>query len=152
MPKSKPMFERMQLDPALSASTTTEEPSTVNIDAVWRTNKSVYIQPLLCPLNNADQACDLYEACILNFSIFAHQVEHKFKRIETIPSKRPNRLRELEFVIGMFVGILLGATVMYVLSIVAKCCQSSLKRRRARRRRLTTDARGILAIHSMCVV
>lgn len=81
---------------------------------------------------------------MLNYSIFVHQLEHKFTRLETNPGKQPNRLKDLEFVIGMFVGILLGATAMYALSIVAKCCQSSLKRRRARRRRLTADNRGIL--------
>lgn len=159
---SKPMFERMQMDPNLNSTikiTATAPPSTtVDIETVWRTNKTISFitKQLICPLNNSELACDLYEACLANFTSFYHELEHKYDHLNSKNNQtnykmlwhNSNRLKNLEFVIGLFVGILLGATVMYVSAIVAKCCQTSIKRHRATRRHRTTgegsnDTRGI---------
>lgn len=161
------MFERMQMDPNLNpsqsinqTSTTLLPATTVDIETVWHTNKTISLitEQLICPLNNSELACDLYEACMANFSSFYHELQHKFEHDTSNISqsnnnnygkhwRTSNKLKELEFVIGLFFGIILGATVMYVSAIVAKCCQTSVKRHRAaaasRRRRTTFDHQRI---------
>lgn len=144
------MFERMQMDPNLNVTLTTPTPTTttikVDIESVWRTNKTIPNQ-IVCPLNNSELACDLYEACMANYSSFFHELQHKHDHEANTNQSNNyyygwrwrtsnNKLKDLEFVIGLFVGILLGATLMYVSAIVAKFCQSSVKRHgRASRQR-----------------
>lgn len=148
--KSEQMFERMQLDPSLERLNNSTPPllNTQNstIKAKWKLHKKASILDMqFCPLNDTDRACDLYESCMGNFSSFIKAVALK-KSVTSLDDDEtsPYSFRKLPIVfgIGLGVGLLFGASFMFVITTMIEMCSKKKSSRLRRRNAMRNKNRG----------
>lgn len=144
------MFERMQIDPSTTLnndSTTSqsiEQKSTVKTH--WKFHKKSPIADMqLCPLNDTERACDLYESCMGNFSSFMKAVSLKksltpLHNDDTSPISYQNL--QISFGIGLGVGLLFGASFMFILTSLIQMCSWKKSTRLHRRNAMRDKSRG----------
>ncbi|KAG4071977.1 hypothetical protein HA402_007956 [Bradysia odoriphaga] len=148
--KSEPMFERMQLDPsANSVNDSTSFHSAEKVSTVkthWKFHKKLpALDMQLCPLNDTDKACDLYESCMGNFSSFVRSAALK-KTTTSLHDDdgSPNSYNNLQLVfgIGLGVGLLFGSTLMFVFTSLIQMCSRKQSNRLHRRNAIRDKNRG----------
>lgn len=114
---------------------TTETPitnaSTVvnDLTKIWKMKKNVKILNEICPLNDTDRACDLFEACVSNLTMILKEIEYKLLRKTHDEYEMTPHQTWMHFVtvnIAFYAGLLLGAFfggcfVYLLIVIVTKC-------------------------------
>jgi len=139
--KPQVMFERMQLDPSIELhNDTTPQPKDTSTKSQWKFHKkSPSLDMQLCPLNDTERACDLYESCMANFSSYFKSMALK-KSITSLHNDETYSLQKLRlsFGIGLGVGLLFGASFMFVITTIIQLCSGS-KAHRLRRRNAMRD-------------
>lgn len=144
------MFERMQLEPSLNEinNSTPVVPTekTPTVKTHWKFHKkSPTLDMQLCPLNDTDRACDLYESCMGNFSSYVRTVElkksHKSLHYDDIPLHSYPNVQQV-FGIGLAVGLLFGSTLMFVISSLIEMCSKKQSSRLRRRNAMRDKNRG----------
>lgn len=144
------MFERMQIDPSSKLNNdSTPSPSiqrNSSVKSQWKFHKKTPdLEMQLCPLNDTERACDLYESCMGNFSSFIKAVSLK-KSVTSlhIDDASPNSYRNLQiaFVIGLGVGLLFGASFMFVITSLIQMCSGKQSNRLHRRNAMKDKSRG----------
>lgn len=144
------MFERMQIDPSATLindstpSPPTQRNSSVKIQ--WKFHKKTPdLEMQLCPLNDAERACDLYESCMGNFTSFIKAASLK-KPVALLhdDDTLPNSYRNLQtaFGIGLGVGLLFGASFMFVITSLIQMCSRKQSNRLRRRNAMRDKSRG----------
>lgn len=147
------MFERMQLDPSIKvindSSSTPPQPTHNNsfVKTHWKFHrKSPVLDMQLCPLNDTERACDLYESCMGNFSSFVKAVSLKksFASLHNVDDAYPDSYRKLQFVfgIGLGVGLLFGSSLMFVITTLIQMCSKKQSNRLRRRNAVRDKSRG----------
>lgn len=149
--KSEPMFERMQIDPSVTLINDSTPPSksieqNSSVKTHWKFHKKPQVLDMqLCPLNDTERACDLYESCMGNFSSFIKQVSLK-KSITSlhVDDTYPVAYSKLRiiFVVGLGVGLLFGASVMFVITSLIQMCSRKQSNRLRRRNAVRDKSRG----------
>lgn len=143
------MFERMQLDPSLNPANDSTQPILTTQNAIrsqWKFHKkSPVLDMQSCPLNDTDRACDLYESCMGNFSSFIKTASQK-KSITSLHDDEisPFSLRKLPiaFGLGLGIGLLFGATFMFVITSIIQMCSRNQSHRLRRRNAMRDKSRG----------
>lgn len=137
----------MQLDPSLEHQNysilldlSTQNSTT---KTQWKFHKkSPVLDMQLCPLNDTERACDLYESCMANFSSLYKSMTLKksftLLHDDHTPSLSSIRKLPIAFAIGLGVGLLFGASFMFVISTIIQLC-SRRKSSRLRRRNAMKD-------------
>lgn len=144
------MFERMQVDPSLNkvndskSVKSTEKHATVK--SHWKFHKkSPTLDMQLCPLNDTDKACDLYESCMTNFSSFMRSALKKtHTSLHHDDDASPNSYHNLQLVfgVGLGVGLLFGSSLMFVITSLIQMCSRNHSNRLHRRNAMRDKSRG----------
>lgn len=126
------MFERMQMDPAHTQTSTTKKDN-IDIEKVWKTNKDRIKDNSkdMCPLDDIEKACDMYESCMNNYSSFLKDVQYKLDYAKKLRKKYLEQFLGTEFYVGLVCGSVLGGTIIYLCML---CCSGKGKSRRRDRR------------------
>lgn len=144
------MFERMQLDPSLKPVNDSSQPlltpQNSSIKIQWKFHKkSPILDMQSCPLNDTERACDLYESCMGNFSSFIKTLSLK-KSVTLLHEEdtSPFSFRKLPiaFGIGLGLGLLFGATFMFIVTSIFEMCSSKQSNRLRRRNAMRDKSRG----------
>lgn len=144
------MFERMQLDPSLTILNDSTPPTfnkqNASIKPQWKFHKkSPVLDMQICPLNDSERACDLYESCMANFSSFMKSAAVK-KSVTLLHDDEtsPFSFRKLPiaFGIGLGVGLLFGASFMFIITSLIQMCSSKQSNRLHRRNAVRDKNRG----------
>ncbi|KAJ6623910.1 Slit like 3 protein, partial [Pseudolycoriella hygida] len=125
--KSESMFERMRMEPALEAvNASTPSPVTTQKSSSkthWKFHKkSPQLDMQLCPLNDTERACDLYESCMGNFSSFIKTSSLKKGSVQADDAMHQSSIQStrVSFVVGLCIGLLFGASIMFVITSIAQ--------------------------------
>lgn len=149
MPKVRQMFERMQMLPSLDGHSSAASPSNsqarqLKLTTVWRnTNYSRPILNEVCPLNDTDKACDLFETCALEYSMLLNESEEKLSHKRPINyemEENQNWLHSITiniaFYAGLCLGTIFGGSCIFICGTVcSKGCKSRKDLDRENRRR-----------------
>lgn len=112
------------------ATTTTPVPPSeaIQLENVWRSIKNETMLNQMCPLNNSDAACDMYESCISRLTILYKEIDiitksQKFHfkfgpTTETTLFSLNNALY-----MGLIMGAFVGGALVYVLTMIAERCK-----------------------------
>lgn len=156
VPKVRQMFERMQMLPSLddsasAASNGRRIPSKPrNVTSIWRnTNYSRPILNEICPLNDTDKACDLFETCSLEYSMLLKETEDKLsgKRpmhydMESSQSFMHAITINIAFYAGLCLGSIFGGSCIFICStLCVRGCTSRKDMEREHRRRIRRRTR-----------
>lgn len=148
------MFERMQMLPAPGSADTTHSNQRQNVTAVWRnTNYSRPILNQVCPLNDTDKACDLFETCALEFSMLLKETEEKLSQKRPMRYDTENNSQawlhsitvNVAFYGGLCLGSIFGGSCIFICgSVCAKGCKSQkdVEREHRRKHRARTHRSG----------
>lgn len=131
------MFERMEMMPTKPAIRNvtvknhyaTEAPVPKDLSKIWKINENVKIVNQICPLNETDRACDLFEACITNLTALMKEVATNFlqKKSEDYEiSPHQNWLHfvtvNIAFYAGLILGIFFGGCFIYLITVIVSKC------------------------------
>lgn len=142
------MFERMQMLPSLeehsATSASNSQARRLNVTTIWRnTNYSRPILNEICPLNDTDKACDLFETCALEYSMLLKESEEKLSHKRPINyemEQNQNWLHSITiniaFYAGLCLGSIFGGSCIFICgTICSKGCKSRKDLDRESRRR-----------------
>lgn len=131
------MFERMEMMPTSSSKpakanqmlVTTEIPAINDLTKVWKMKHNVKILNEICPLNDTDRACDLFEACVSNLTVILKEIEHKLLRpkhaeYEMTPHKAWMQFVtvNIAFYAGLILGAVFGGCFIYISNVIIARC------------------------------
>ncbi len=144
------MFERIQLAPSMTLDNDSTPTPATNKNSSMKTHwkfhkKTPALDMQLCPLNDTDRACDLYESCMANLTSFVKAVSLK-KTVNLLHNDdtSPNSYSKLQiaFGIGLGVGVLFGTSFMFVILTLMQMCSTKRSSRLRRRNAIRDKSRG----------
>lgn len=123
------MFERMEMLPSLfnDSDPETSVANNIKLDRVWKILQNHSQIDQICPLNNSDKACDLFETCVANLHNVYKQIEMEQRRANEKAARRklgPSMTSlQAALYVGLLFGSFLGGLIVYSLMVLYDRCR-----------------------------
>lgn len=106
----------------------------IRLDRVWKIIPAQPWMEMSCPLNDTDEACDMFESCISVLSNVYRAIDIQNKRREqeknskSLHRKYMLSMKSIQAVLyaGLLSGAILGGTFVYLAMVICRRC--NLKR------------------------